>query len=420
MKKILMAICLSALSVAVLPAGVANALTTTWTAGTSNWDNTLNWTNDEPTSGDIAIINNGGTASIGGLFDFEYADRLFLGYDPGNSGHVSMSSAWLTVSSYEYIGYEGTGTFSQSGGTHSVGADLLIGHLAESSGTYNLTGGALNINGNISSWAGTGNLNIDGGTLTVTGGSIGVDNFIVGNVNGASGSYTLASGESISASNNIQIGRFGTGVFTQTGGTNSADNYLFIGSGSDGTYNMSGGTLTASIENIGLLGTGEFNQTGGTHSVTNDLTLGENTGGTGTYNLNGGALNVDGNIVDGDGTGSLHIDGGALAVSGGSIGVDNFRVGYANGSNGSHTLASGESLSTAYETIGRYGTGVFTQTGGQWLYRQRYIRIELRHSFGRLLRIHRQWRHGRIYPDRRNQYSYKRPLHRLPLRHRHI
>ena len=117
---------------------------------------------------------------------------------------------------------------------------------------------------------------------------------------------------------------------------------------------------------IGYDGTGVFTQTGGTNTISYDLNLGVNSGSTGTYFLNGGTLNVD-DIVSGAGTSSLLIDGGTLILGGGTSGtidVDFFYVGGAFGSNGDFTLNSGQTLYTTRELIGNMGTGVFTQTGG--------------------------------------------------------
>src|SRR4029077_20874525 len=113
---------------------------------------------------------------------------------------MSMSTNNLT-SSNEWIGYNGRGTFEQSGGTNTIAAGsgfLDVGVFAGSKGTYNLSGT---------------------GSLVV---------------------------------NTIEyIGDVGTGVFNQTGGTNSISGpepHLYLGYnaiGTGGTYNLSGGALSA-------------------------------------------------------------------------------------------------------------------------------------------------------------------------------
>ena len=95
----------------------------------------------------------------------------------------------------------------------------------------------------------------------------------------------------------------GTGIFTQTGGTNNCHGYLNIasaggssfnwGSGGQGYYNLSGtGLLTgASNEHVGQSGVGVFTQTGGTNA-TQSLAVGGSGAYRGTYNLNGGLLQL--------------------------------------------------------------------------------------------------------------------------------
>jgi len=67
----------------------------------------------------------------------------------------------------ERIGIAGIGTFTQSGGTHTVTTNLNLGTLSTGSGVYTLSGGTLDVGGDIVNGAGTGRLNIDGGTLNV-------------------------------------------------------------------------------------------------------------------------------------------------------------------------------------------------------------------------------------------------------------
>ena len=66
-----------------------------------------------------------------------------LGYNTGSSGTYSLSGSGLLSELHEYIGYSGTGSFTQTGGTHSVSGDLYLGYNAGGSGTYNLSGSGL-------------------------------------------------------------------------------------------------------------------------------------------------------------------------------------------------------------------------------------------------------------------------------------
>ena len=137
------------------------------------------------------------------------------------------------------VGYSGTGSFAQSGGTNCIGFWLNLGNQAGGYGAYNLSGSGLLL----------------------------VDSVLDCQEN---------------------VGLSGTGSFMQTGGTNICS-YLAIGeyAGSSGTYSLSGGYLSVGFssqptqENVGDSGKGVFTQTGGTNSCSY-FNLGNGTGSRGT------------------------------------------------------------------------------------------------------------------------------------------
>ncbi|MDP6381155.1 MAG: hypothetical protein QF662_07400, partial [Phycisphaerae bacterium] len=74
---------------------------------------------------------------------------------------------------------------------------------------------------------------------------------------GESGAVVLSDSGGLLA-DQASIGRYGTGWFTQTGGTNTVERDLYLGreSGSSGTYELSGGELSVGdSETIGQHGT---------------------------------------------------------------------------------------------------------------------------------------------------------------------
>ena len=84
------------------------------------------------------------------------------------------------------------------------------------------------------------------------------------------GTYNLSGSGQLSSLSEA-IGYSGTGVFTQSGGTNSASLlYIAALSGSNGTYNLNGGTLALDYLAIGS-GTGAFNFNGGTLTAANSF-----------------------------------------------------------------------------------------------------------------------------------------------------
>ena len=199
---------------------------------------------------------------------------LYLGYNSGSNGTYNLSDGNLTSSTNQYIGWEGTGTFVQTGGSNSVGVNLSIGRSSTSTGMYDqrggatsvpgfmalgwyegstgtckLSGGTLDVEGDVVNGGGYGTLIVDGGALSV-GGPINVDEFHVGHDPDANSAYTLDGDRQLSVNVNEYIGNAGTGEFTQHSGTHSVANDLCLGylEGSCGTYRMNGGKLTVANE----------------------------------------------------------------------------------------------------------------------------------------------------------------------------
>ncbi|MBU1055378.1 MAG: hypothetical protein KKC46_16390 [Proteobacteria bacterium] len=280
---------------------------------------------------------------------------IFIGgkgtYELGGIGNLSVDN--------ENIGVSGTGIFDQVGGTNTVTKVLSLSHSSGSYGTYNLNDGILNVQGNIVGGLGTSTFNIDGGTLLNNWLSINVDNFNVGYSSSSNGNFNMT-GKNLNA-NKEYIGYDGTGTFNQAGGTNEVSS-IYIGhqSGGNGTYKLNGtGVLsTTDFEVIGYDGTGVFTQTGGNNKTTY-LHIGSKSGSTGTYELSGkGSLSAYREFVGRYGTGDFIQTGGTNEVS------DYLSLGYASGSKGSYELSGAGSLSANWEYIGDFGKGTFTQSGG--------------------------------------------------------
>jgi autotransporter-associated beta strand protein len=290
-------------------AGRASADTISWQDGLDDWfnqgswidysqtdPNTGNYINQVPGASDYVYIQNGGTAEI----SYGNAAAYILTLDGGS---VSLSgSGSLSVSGNEYVGYNGEGTFTQTGGANVDTAPnaLILGANSGSNGTYTLSAGTITLTSptlanftyftEIVGGSGTGTFNQTGGTQTIN------QSLVVGNVVGSSGNYSLSNTGSLSVGNNEYVGNSGNGTFTQTGGNNTVTQTLILAAnaGSSGTYNLDGGTLAASsilVNSAGML------------------------------NLNGGILQVTGTTVRG--TPTINGNGGAivLGASGGTINV---------------------------------------------------------------------------------------------------
>lgn len=343
-------------------------------------------------------------------------DTLTVDRSLGNTPY-SISSG--TVShACETVGDTTDGELDQTGGTNTVTySPLTLGAQSGSQGLYELTGGTLNV-GSIVTGAGIGNLEIAGGTLNFAT-SLSVDQLTVGGVTysavpGSAGSLSVGAGQTVSALTvsdgavsgepgsitmnsgsslttqeldlglvagssgtftlnggnlstiGIIVGRSGTAVFDQTGGTNSISNVLDLGklSGGSGTYQLSAGALTAASESIGA---GSFIQSGGTNKASVELTLGGLSNDVGIYTLDGGTLTVGGDIATGPGAGFLVLDGGTLSMAPGySIGVTALFLGRASGTHGSYTQRYGNVDVAGSLFLGQLAgaNGTYTLQGG--------------------------------------------------------
>lgn len=261
---------------------------------------------------------------------------LYLGYNTGATGSFTLApTATLTVSDTAYVGRNGTGTFTQTGGTASVANTLYVGQDNMSVGNYTLSAGTVQ---------------------TTT--------FIIGDQFGATGNVSLSGTGSMNVTGTAYLGNYGVGTFTQSGGTQAITGRLYIGTNfaASGSYSLSGGTLTdQTSEYVGNAGVGAFVQTGGSNTCQGNLYMGQAVASTGTYPLSAGALTIsDNEYVGFAGNGSIIQSGGTNTVlsSTGSI-----NIGDEAGSNGSFTL-SGGTLSAGTEYVGFSGNGSFTQSGG--------------------------------------------------------
>ena len=68
---------------------------------------------------------------------------LVLGNNNGSSGTYSLSGSGVLSAGFETIGFAGSGSFTQSGGTNSLANYMYLGNSSGQSGTYNLNGSGL-------------------------------------------------------------------------------------------------------------------------------------------------------------------------------------------------------------------------------------------------------------------------------------
>jgi autotransporter-associated beta strand protein len=286
-----------------------------WSAPSGDWSNPANWSGSNvPQSTDYANVNNSGTVDI--TLPGAVCSNLGVW-----NGYVQMQSGSLATTGQISLSRDDSndhGSFTQLGGTVSA-AFLVMGGPWGSSGTYNLSGGQLNLSG-MPNYIGQQCLGLgigqnssspstfaqSGGTASVVGA------IIVGGGWGASGAYNLTGGRMVAGTEAIgeddQWGQGSSGTFTQSGGTNSAGSVVLGYFGGDsGTFNLNGGVLSlATGPSLGG-GSGTFNLGGGTLGASAPWSSSLNmnpTGinGPGTVDTSGGDIGLSGAL---SGTGGL-------------------------------------------------------------------------------------------------------------------
>ncbi len=194
------------------------------------------------------------------------------------------------------------------------------------------------------------------GTISQIGGSATIDTLEVGVSPGATAFYQLQGG-TLTVNNELDIASTagGVGSFTQSGGTLNANGAVNISDGAGaGTFNYNGGTLNLT-SGIFIGNGGAFNQN---TSITlmDGATQGILTDTGGSYNLNAGTLTTGGNTVF-TGSGNFNFAGGTVVVTGSD---------WTDPLNGTITLNSTIDTSNFSATLSGNltGTGTLTITGG--------------------------------------------------------
>jgi autotransporter-associated beta strand protein len=194
-----------------------------------------------------------GTNSVTALHGY---GTFYVSSTSGDGADYTLyGSGVLSVKDYEYIGSNGAGSFSQSGGTNTTNM-MYIGHANFSdSGTYTLSDGLLSL------------------------------------------SY-------------LMVGYTGAGTFTQSGGvTRVSTNLCLANITQHGTYNLNGGTLIVSSITYGS-DSAAFNFGGGTlqaaaaMSCSIPMTL-TGTGGNANINTAGNAVTLSGSLSGNGGLNKL-------------------------------------------------------------------------------------------------------------------
>lgn len=306
------------LALATYAVGATQAATVTFTgASGALWSTTSSWAGGVlPVNGDDAVVGSSGAASKTASFAsvMTGAGLNSLNLDYGSTLNQSLAGSAM-IAKTETIGstQAQASTYNQAGGSNTAGR-LYIGYQSTGSGVFNLSGGALNVGtaalaGDVDvGWQtnSVGAFHQSGGTTTVLGQFRAGYNPSLSGGGAAAGTVTLKGG-TFSVRDQTTIGVFGTGSFTQSGGSATLGG-LVLGYQNDsrgtGSYilnsNDGAASLSSSWVDIGVGGgSNSFTQSGDTsHQVAGHLRAGK----AGSYTLNGGTLSAGYLIIEAGGT----------------------------------------------------------------------------------------------------------------------
>jgi autotransporter-associated beta strand protein len=324
------------------PAGaltIASAIvdSTTATGLTKAGPGTLTLSGPNTYSGPTTVL--GGVLSLTGMI---HGSAVVVG---GTSGGTLQTTTGYLSGTSGTIGSGGSGTLIQYGGGVDFPNGLYLGWNPTDQGTYILSGGGFD-SGDVSGYYSGIEVGVYGqGTFTQTGGSpVSTYETELGGRTGSHGTYNLSGSGYFSSSTEV-VGSQGVGTFNQSGGTSAFNTFDVFSNRS--TCTLSGGMMYARTESVYPSTT--FTQSGGTNTV-GPVGLSVSPGAT--YSLSGSgvlscpacAANIAGQFLQSGGSNAttyLAINsGGQYLFGGGTLQVNSSfsNAGVFDGGSGTGTL----------------------------------------------------------------------------------
>ena len=283
--------------------------------GALTLSSTLTFANADASSGILNV--EGGSVTIQNLNTPNYAA----------TSTVNVVSGSFTINNWADWGRNANGraVFNQLGGTVTMKMGFQMGRDNSGTGIYNMSGGVLY--GSSGDYFIVGRLGTSTGIFNLTDGTVnfGAKDVAVGGWDNNAGSkatkgYFNQSGGTVTSGGNIQIGRYGTGSWTQTAGDLTCNGYFSIGrmSSASGTYSLTGGTFSSpKVVFIGEEGTGTMTVGGtGVATASDSIMIGNKSTATGSLYLNAGGKIAAKSIYRGSGSvGTVQFNGGTLEAT---------------------------------------------------------------------------------------------------------
>ncbi|MFP4053133.1 MAG: PEP-CTERM sorting domain-containing protein [Phycisphaerae bacterium] len=312
-----------------------------------------------PRAGDYAVWYNG---SASNSYHLVWVDN-----EGGGTAELLGAYGYILNTSSLYLGYVGKGKGTLSWGTWNTD-DAYLGYSGGSRGDFDFLAGAFNCNTLFVGQYGDGNVAMTGGTTTVNG-------FVyLGLADGTRGTFTQSGGTTAfgySTGHPVYVGMHGTGFLNVHGGTCDMAGTAYVGRYGSSTGSMLIADTHAAVdvscysiylgyEGEGTLTVGEGSN-GTEVSVAQDVRMGLVAGSAAELELNGGTLNIGGNLLDGDGASILRVNSSSsgsegLQVAGTKVQADQLYIGKA-GTAGSLYVRSGQDATFSDVTVGDGGAG---------------------------------------------------------------
>ena len=303
----------------------------------------------------------------------EVLGSLQIGYAATASGTYMINAGTLKVGVDETVGGAGTGAAVLISGEQDVSGNLRIGVEANGTGSFELRNGALKVGSETIPGSGKVAVGVAGtGTFRQTGGTHDLQgDLVLGELPSGKGTYTLDNNAKLTSLGSAVVGAGGTGFFFHLSGTHIPQKLVVAGeAGSVGSYiQLSGLTSAPGGIEVGSSGDGRLGQLGGEVSAYKQkVSVGTNSGGVGLYTLAGApdtTLGADPLVVGDYGQGTLTQSGGQVVAGNLGTGVltGTVFVGAQAGGQGTYNIQGGE-VKALYMTVGSHGAGTVTQTGG--------------------------------------------------------
>lgn len=245
---------------------------------------------------------------------------LEIGDRRGSNVTFNMTGGEIQSAGWIYIGRVGTGVLNLSGGTVKATTGIVLGHMADGDykgdGTINATGGTIETKDLFISNNCPGAATMKNTTVTLSG------SLILGHSTPGAGTLTTDTGTKITAPN-VYIGNNGKGTAEMTGTTLTTSGCVYVGqnTGAVGDLTINAGT-TINAKNfcVGNNGAATLTMNGGTIKTNEWLLLGFRNGGVNNVmTQNGGTLDVAWFTMQWDGSGgtsTYNMNGGELISHG--------------------------------------------------------------------------------------------------------